>query len=227
MSSGSGPAASAAGTGNCEAQYGTSASAAMQTVAPIFSTNAADRTECYPLIAFGSQNCCVYCDSFPEEDGRYQLTQLFDSSDRLSCEWCDKERGVCKQARDAAGDLASCDLSGGTHGGEDQEPDEDPTLCCKALTAECLACAAGVTPYEYCLKYPETLGCKVYAPPSAAPPMPITFVPDDKYTLTVLQVHAHGFGIRRSGVVAPPGTAGERCARRVASAPEASSGWNR
>ena len=38
--------------------------------------------------------------------------------------------------------------------------------------------------------------------------MPITFVPDNKYTLTVLQVHAHGFGIRRSGAVAPPGTAG-------------------
>ena len=49
----------------------------------------------------------MYCDSFPREDGRYQLTQLFDSSDRLSCEWCDKERGVCKQARDAAGDLAA------------------------------------------------------------------------------------------------------------------------
>ena len=79
----------------------------MAQVAPLFSTNAADRTECYNLIAFGSQNCCVYCDSFPREDGRYQLTQLFDSSDRLSCEWCDKERGVCKQARDAAGDLAA------------------------------------------------------------------------------------------------------------------------
>ena len=33
-------------------------------------------------------------------------------------------------------------------------------ICCKAMTAPCLACAAGVTPYEYCLKYPETIGCK-------------------------------------------------------------------
>ena len=92
----------------------------MAQVAPIFSTNAADRTECYPLIAFGSQNCCVYCDSFPREDGRYQLTQLFDSSDRLSCEWCDKERGVCKQARDAAGDLA-------LRGGPDLPGHSEPT----------------------------------------------------------------------------------------------------
>ena len=103
------------GTGNGEARYGTIASSANgQTVAPLFTTNAADRTQCYDLIAFGSQNCCVYCDSFPREDGRYQLTQLFDSNDRLSCEWCDKERGVCKQARDAAGDLASCDLRSGS-----------------------------------------------------------------------------------------------------------------
>ena len=79
----------------------------MAQVAPLFSTSAADRTECYNLIAFGSQNCCVYCDSFPREDGRYQLTQLFNSNDRVSSEWCDKERGVCKQARDAAGDLTT------------------------------------------------------------------------------------------------------------------------
>ena len=77
-------------------------------VAPIFSTNAADRTDCYPLIAFGSQNCCVYCDSFPEEDGRYKLTQWFDSTDLLSCEFCDKQGGVCSQAKDDAGKLVSC-----------------------------------------------------------------------------------------------------------------------
>ena len=77
-------------------------------VAPLFSTNAADRTECYNLIAFGSQNCCVYCDSFPEEDGRYKLTQWFDSTDLLSCEFCDKQGGVCSQAKDDAGKLVSC-----------------------------------------------------------------------------------------------------------------------
>ena len=97
------------GTGNCEARYGTPASSANgQTVAPLFSTNAADRTECYNLIAFGSQNCCVYCDSFPEEDGRYKLTQWFDSTDLLSCEFCDKQGGVCSQAKDDAGKLVSC-----------------------------------------------------------------------------------------------------------------------
>ena len=80
----------------------------MAQVAPIFSTNAADRTECYNLIAFGSQNCCVYCDSFPAEDGRYKLTQWFDSTDLLSCEFCDKQAGVCSQAKDDAGKLVSC-----------------------------------------------------------------------------------------------------------------------
>ena len=97
------------GTGNCEARYGTPASSANgQTVAPLFSTSAADRTECYNLIAFGSQNCCVYCDYFPEEDGRYKLTQWFDSTDLLSCEFCDKQGGVCSQAKDDAGKLVSC-----------------------------------------------------------------------------------------------------------------------
>jgi hypothetical protein len=33
-------------------------------------------------------------------------------------------------------------------------------ICCKAMTASCLACAAGITPNEYCKKYPKTQGCK-------------------------------------------------------------------
>ena len=48
------------------------------------------------------------------------------------------------------------------------------TVCCKALTAECLACAAGVTPYEYCLKYPETEGCKDEDQEPDDPPRPVT-----------------------------------------------------
>ena len=58
----------------------------------------------------------MYCDSFPEEDGRYKLTQWFDSTDLLSCEFCDKQGGVCKQARDAAGDLVK-------RRGESQNPE--------------------------------------------------------------------------------------------------------
>ena len=36
----------------------------------------------------------------------------------------------------------------------------EPAMCCKALTASCLACAAGVTPAEYCETNPRTSGCK-------------------------------------------------------------------
>ena len=59
----------------------------------------------------------MYCDSFPREDGRYQLIQLFDSSDRLSSEWCDKERGVCKQARDDPPPPVTCGGLGPGGGG--------------------------------------------------------------------------------------------------------------
>ena len=88
----------------------------------------------------------MYCDSFPREDGRYQLTQLFDSSDRLSCEWCDKERGVCKQARDAAGDLASCDLSGGDPCTNAACPED---LCAdgmprRPIAGDCCACPSAI-----------------------------------------------------------------------------------
>ncbi len=31
--------------------------------------------------------------------------------------------------------------------------------CCEALTASCLACSAGTTIEQYCLKHPETHGC--------------------------------------------------------------------
>ena len=33
-------------------------------------------------------------------------------------------------------------------------------ICCKAMTAQCLACAEGVSPHEYCQEYPQTEGCK-------------------------------------------------------------------
>merc|ERR1712025_702697 len=33
------------------------------------------------------------------------------------------------------------------------------TQCCKALTAECLACEHGVTVEKYCYKYPKVQGC--------------------------------------------------------------------
>ena len=31
--------------------------------------------------------------------------------------------------------------------------------CCRALTADCLACTEGVTVEEYCLRSPDTVGC--------------------------------------------------------------------
>ena len=38
-------------------------------------------------------------------------------------------------------------------------PDDEAPGCCKALTAECLACVAGETVEEYCKANPETIGC--------------------------------------------------------------------
>ena len=40
------------------------------------------------------------------------------------------------------------------------------------MNAECLACSAGVTPYEYCRKYPKTSGCKPVTKPPPPPPPP-------------------------------------------------------
>ena len=36
---------------------------------------------------------------------------------------------------------------------------EEPAMCCKALTAACLSCAAKVTEAEYCKSNPKTVGC--------------------------------------------------------------------
>ena len=41
-------------------------------------------------------------------------------------------------------------------------PVTEPPICCMAMTAECLACAEGISPYEYCIKHPKTAGCKSY-----------------------------------------------------------------
>ena len=57
-------------------------------------------------------------------------------------------------AIDADGNIVIMDGPIGTIG-------NDPgRICCKAMTAQCLACAAGVYPYEYCQEYPQTEGCK-------------------------------------------------------------------
>ena len=39
-----------------------------------------------------------------------------------------------------------------------------PPVCCKALNAQCLACAAGLTEAEYCTRHPGTPGCKLIQP---------------------------------------------------------------
>ena len=40
------------------------------------------------------------------------------------------------------------------------EEAEDAVACCMALTADCLACAEGVSVEEYCAANPETAGCE-------------------------------------------------------------------
>merc|ERR1712072_1024266 len=43
--------------------------------------------------------------------------------------------------------------------GEEEEEDK-PKGCCKALTAQCLACVQGVSQAEYCEEKPKIVGCK-------------------------------------------------------------------
>ena len=40
------------------------------------------------------------------------------------------------------------------------DPTKPPVVCCKALTADCMSCAAGLTVAEFCAKKPLTAGCK-------------------------------------------------------------------
>jgi hypothetical protein len=49
---------------------------------------------------------------------------------------------------------------------------QEPRPCCMAMTAQCLACAKGITPHEYCQKHPETAGCKKQPLPPPPPPPP-------------------------------------------------------
>merc|ERR1711865_92961 len=41
---------------------------------------------------------------------------------------------------------------------------KEPKMCCEAMTASCLACSKGITPHEYCLQNPTTIGCKLPNP---------------------------------------------------------------
>ena len=38
-----------------------------------------------------------------------------------------------------------------------------PQSCCKAMTAQCLACTEGMTEKDFCAKYAETVGCEPVA----------------------------------------------------------------
>ncbi len=39
------------------------------------------------------------------------------------------------------------------------DEDGDAVACCMAITADCLACSAGLSVDDYCVAYPETIGC--------------------------------------------------------------------
>jgi len=59
---------------------------------------------------------------------------------------------------------AATELSGSEHHLAAERPqDHSPRMCCKALTASCLACDRGITEAEYCRAHPDTMGCPVPA----------------------------------------------------------------
>merc|ERR1712196_47527 len=59
------------------------------------------------------------------------------------------------------------DLFGGVQGCEKYQNGggSKPFPCCRAFTAECLSCAAGLSEEEYCKKNPSTGGCEKYTTP--------------------------------------------------------------
>merc|ERR1712232_1378559 len=64
----------------------------------------------------------------------------------------------CRQAPDTQG----CDTQGED---EDEKPSTDNvTICCQAMTAECLACKRNLTVEEYCRQAPDTQGCETRSP---------------------------------------------------------------
>ena len=40
------------------------------------------------------------------------------------------------------------------------EDEHSDAACCYAITADCLACSAGLSITEYCNKFPDTTGCQ-------------------------------------------------------------------
>merc|ERR1712088_202014 len=52
---------------------------------------------------------------------------------------------------------------------EDKEEKKEPIdACCRAMTADCLACKAGVPVEEWCTGHPHQEGCLILAPSAAA-----------------------------------------------------------
>lgn len=45
---------------------------------------------------------------------------------------------------------------------EEESEDDEPVACCMAMTADCLACSAGLDVDDYCESNPETIGCEDY-----------------------------------------------------------------
>lgn len=59
--------------------------------------------------------------------------------------------------------IAACadgKTGGNTTGNITDGTGDEQRICCKALTADCLACEQGVTKEEYCAESPETVGCE-------------------------------------------------------------------
>mmetsp|Transcript_1073 Transcript_1073/g.3063 ORF Transcript_1073/g.3063 Transcript_1073/m.3063 type:complete len:163 (+) Transcript_1073:86-574(+) len=92
-------------------------------------------------------------------------------------------------------EVLSASDADGPRGASDPPPD-----CCKALTAECLACEAGVTVEEYCATHADAIGCTQGAPPpTEAPPATETPSPSPADRRSAMD-EGDGPGGGRSGV---------------------------
>jgi hypothetical protein len=66
-------------------------------------------------------------------------------------------------------ETSKTDMRGSNCISKPTKPTKPPTACCKAMTADCMSCAAGVTVAEFCAKQPKTNGCEADGP--ANPPI--------------------------------------------------------
>jgi len=108
-------------------------------------------------------------------------TFLGQHKEKFCCKWglakCDTSTTTAKPGMCA---LIRCEAGTVCIEGKGCVKKPEPPVCCKAMTAQCLSCAAGVSVDEYCKENPHTAGCKtITTPPRPCPVMGMLVCPNN------------------------------------------------